>query len=266
MLRITTLAVLSLLLLSACDDDDRQVVSIFLEDASPEQQGIIGDALQTATNQEFPVLDRTDSRYEEVYAYLDAHIRALSIHPATQRRDLYNWDVTVIQDDDRRSAFTLPGGHIYVYTGMLRFLQTEAELVGLLAHELYYADSDVAVNELLATKQIGGVRLGDLILGNEPDNLPEIVRLIPELAFSEGDVLNADRRAIATICPMNYRTTGLWNILERSEEADAPVLEWLDIRPTEYETRYDQLADEMATCDPGGLENELAYQMFLNLL
>ena len=253
------------LLLCACDDDRQQVVSIVLEDATPEQQGVIGDALQTAADAEFDILERDDPAYEALYAYLNAHLRALVIHPVTQRRDLYDWNVTVLRDEEQRTAFTLPGGHLYVTSGLFRFLRDETELVALLAHELYYADSDVAVNKMIGTKSIGGARLGDLVLGKTPDDLPNVVRTIAELDFDEGDVLNADARAVQTICPLNYRTTGLQNLLERALDPEAQVA-WLDVRPADSEVRLTQLAVEMEQCDPGGLAGEFPYERFLAML
>lgn len=254
-------------LLLACDDSNQQVVSIVLEDATPEQQGTIGDALQRATDAEFNILDRSDPEYETLYAYLNAHLRALVVHPVTQRRDLYAWDVTVVHNDTLRTAWTLPGGHLYVTSGLFRYLRDETELVALLAHELHYADSDVAVNKLIGTKAIGGARLGDLLLGQTPDDLPNVVRTIAELEFDEGDVLNADARAIRTVCPLNYRTTGLWNLLERALDPESSAeLVWFDTRPADPQARYAQLEVEMAQCDPGGLENAFPYERFLAML
>jgi beta-barrel assembly-enhancing protease len=39
-------------------------------------------------------------------------------------------------DDDSVNAFTLPGGHIFVNSGLIRVAETEAELAGAMAHEI----------------------------------------------------------------------------------------------------------------------------------
>src|SRR5438132_833649 len=41
----------------------------------------------------------------------------------------------VIDDDKTVNAFALPGGHIYVYTGLLKMAGDEAELAAVLGHE-----------------------------------------------------------------------------------------------------------------------------------
>lgn len=45
------------------------------------------------------------------------------------------WEFTVIDKPDV-NAFVLPGGKVFVYTGMLEFCRTDAELGVILAHEL----------------------------------------------------------------------------------------------------------------------------------
>ncbi len=44
-----------------------------------------------------------------------------------------------IIDSDSVNAFTLPGGHIFVNSGLIRIAQTEAELAGAMAHEIGHA-------------------------------------------------------------------------------------------------------------------------------
>src|SRR5436305_324189 len=48
--------------------------------------------------------------------------------------------VKIIQSDEL-NAFTLPGGHIFVNTGMLRVTASEAELASLLAHEIAHVSA-----------------------------------------------------------------------------------------------------------------------------
>src|SRR5882724_5398340 len=41
-----------------------------------------------------------------------------------------------IIDSDSVNAFTLPGGHVFVHSGLMRVAETEAELAGAMAHEI----------------------------------------------------------------------------------------------------------------------------------
>jgi predicted Zn-dependent protease len=48
----------------------------------------------------------------------------------------FTWNVEVIDDDTQVNAFATPGGYLYVYTGLLRAADNEAEVVGVLGHEV----------------------------------------------------------------------------------------------------------------------------------
>lgn len=44
-----------------------------------------------------------------------------------------------VVDDKTPNAFTIPGGHIYVHTGLLDFVDNTSQLAGVLAHEIGHA-------------------------------------------------------------------------------------------------------------------------------
>ena len=54
------------------------------------------------------------------------------------RFNTYPYTFKVIQQDDP-NAFSLPGGYVYVQTGLLKFIESDDELAGVLAHEISHA-------------------------------------------------------------------------------------------------------------------------------
>lgn len=54
------------------------------------------------------------------------------------RFNTFNYTFKVIQDDEP-NAFSLPGGYIYVQTGLLKIVESDDELAGVLAHEISHA-------------------------------------------------------------------------------------------------------------------------------
>jgi predicted Zn-dependent protease len=69
-----------------------------------------------------------------VIAYLQSVMDQLS--PRSQLDRHVYWRVHVIDDPRVVNAFSTPGGHVYVYTGLLLAASSEAELAGALAHEM----------------------------------------------------------------------------------------------------------------------------------
>lgn len=69
---------------------------------------------------------------QSVQKYVNNVGRWLSLH--TDRPDL-PWHFAVLDDDDV-NAFAAPGGYIFITRGLLAQMRSEAELAGVLAHEI----------------------------------------------------------------------------------------------------------------------------------
>ncbi len=51
----------------------------------------------------------------------------------------FDWEITVIKDDNTKNAWALPGGKIAVYTGIFPMAKTEAGLAAIMGHEVIHA-------------------------------------------------------------------------------------------------------------------------------
>ena len=73
----------------------------------------------------------------------------------------FEWEFTLIEDDENVNAWVLPGGKTAVYTGILKYTQTETGLAVVLSHEVAHAlagHGNERVSQGLLT-QLGGVVL-----------------------------------------------------------------------------------------------------------
>ncbi len=90
----------------------------------------IGDRLAQEIAQQMVLLDDSSA---------GTRIRDLGekLVSALDRRD-FQYRFHVVQDPEP-NAFTIPGGSIYVHTGLIQFADDEDELAGVLAHEIGHA-------------------------------------------------------------------------------------------------------------------------------
>jgi predicted Zn-dependent protease len=51
----------------------------------------------------------------------------------------FEWEVTVIKDDNTKNAWAMPGGKIAVYTGIFPMAKDEAGLAAIMGHEVIHA-------------------------------------------------------------------------------------------------------------------------------
>jgi predicted Zn-dependent protease len=58
-----------------------------------------------------------------------------TIADAQKDRDTFPFTFTIIKNDSTINAFSIPGGHVFVYTGLLKAASNGAEVAGVVAHE-----------------------------------------------------------------------------------------------------------------------------------
>lgn len=89
---------------------------------------------------------------------------AASLLPYVHRTDI-RYHVHVLRSP-QVNAFAVPGGQIYVLTGLLDFLQSEAELAAILGHEISHVDLRHSIERYqyqLALKKIGAPGAGEIV-------------------------------------------------------------------------------------------------------
>jgi predicted Zn-dependent protease len=108
------------------------------------------------------------------------------------------WTFRVV-DDPTVNAFALPGGFIYVTRGILAYLNSEAELAGVLGHEIGHVTARHSVSRI-SQQQLAGLGLGiGMILS--PDvarygNLLQTGLGLLFLQYTRGDESQADDLAV----------------------------------------------------------------------
>ena len=67
-----------------------------------------------------------------------------------------DWKFIVV-DSDYFNAFAMPGGFVVISSGAIEMLSSEAELAGILAHEIVHIEQDHHVNAIMDAKRTEGL-------------------------------------------------------------------------------------------------------------
>jgi predicted Zn-dependent protease len=73
----------------------------------------------------------------------------LNNSPRITKKAIYPYNFQVV-NDTIVNAFATPGGYIYIYTGLMKFLDNEASLAGVVAHEIAHAEKRHVTQRLTA--------------------------------------------------------------------------------------------------------------------
>jgi predicted Zn-dependent protease len=107
---------------------------------------------------------------------VQAYVRDLGnqvVAVASDRDPGITFRFQVVDDDSTVNAFAIPGGYIYVYTGLLLEAESEAELMAVLSHEVSHVTQRHVAERLVTTYGLETV-IG-LALGQEPGMISQLV-------------------------------------------------------------------------------------------
>ncbi len=238
------------------------VAHMEIVDFTVEHQNQIGDIFvnEVMTNTDkFTPLE--EIQYSSAYLYLNTLFNTLLTTDLVTRRNALDWDIIIINDDSSKSIFTAPGGKIFVYSGFLKFVNSESELLSVLAHEIYYANSNVAINRL-AEEVDDGFIFGDLILGNQVNNVDQLVCTMRDLRFRESEIESADNFSVEVLCNFQYDANGLKKLLAEAELL--PTIEWTSTRPLSV-NRINNIMNKASICGADEDTFTERYQEFIEM-
>src|ERR1041385_6915764 len=176
-------------------------VNIFPDDQDI-QLGKQFDAEIRKNPKQYPIMEG----HPEVKRYVkEVGDRVLS-SPQITKRGVYAYQYEVIHDDSTINAFCTPGGYIYVYTGLLKFVDNEATLAGVMGHEIAHAERRHATQRM--TSAYGVQIITSLVLGDNPSQIADITANLFTglglLANSRADEAEADEYSLRYLSSSMY--------------------------------------------------------------
>ena len=161
---------------------------------------------------------------------------AARLIPLAQRERNIAWDVQVIDDLKTVNAFAVPGGHIYVYTGLLAAADNEAEVAGVLSHEMGHVVARHSARQMV--EMIGLNAVTKIALGEKPSELEQVASTLLTngvlLEHSRAQETEADGIGVRFASGAGYSPQGLVTFFEKlqAQPGGMPAaLTWLSTHP-----------------------------------
>jgi len=164
------------------------------------------------SSSEYNLLSRNSN--PQLYSYLEGIRNTILENGEFRYRDKFEWKLTVIDDDETVNAFCAPGGYIYIYTGILKYLDNEAELAGVLAHEMGHAERRHGTRQM--TKSLGIKAILDFLTGgSESSYYKEVINGLISLRYSRHYEREADECSVKYLCSSEYKSDGAAGFFEK---------------------------------------------------
>jgi beta-barrel assembly-enhancing protease len=137
-------------------------------------------------------ISRADNPLDEAYV---AGV-ATALTPYVRRLDI-QYSVRLVKST-RVNAWALPGGHVYVTTGMLSFVESEAELAAILGHEIAHIDERHCIEQYQYSAKLGKV-------GAEgPGRAVDAARQLVRIGYSKYQEADADAAGLRLAMQAGY--------------------------------------------------------------
>jgi predicted Zn-dependent protease len=166
---------------------------------SEAQEIAIGQQSDAEIRREMGVYD--DPALQRYVSEIGQRLAALSHRPNLP------WSFTVV-DHQAINAFALPGGYIYITRGILPYLDDEAELAGVLGHEIAHVTARHAAQQYTraTTGGLGLAVLGIFVPAAQPfTDLASTAIGVAFLKYGRDDERESDRIGMA------YAASGGWD-------------------------------------------------------
>lgn len=164
---------------------------------------------------------------EPTQRYVNRLGRWISLHSS---RPNLPWTFVVL-DNPGFNAFAAPGGYVFVTKGLLDRTPTEAELAGVLAHEITHVTQKHHLKAMVtqARTQLGTQAVGHLLSKNGGDTVSGMLLNLGRDLYAKGldraDEFEADRMGVALAARAGMDPYGLLALLQQmsAEQPDHPA-------------------------------------------
>lgn len=232
---------------------------------TPEQDMELGKQVEqeiASDPKQFPILPEKGN--EQVYNYIRGITRKILNTGKVNYSDKFAWEVKIINDNQTLNAFCTPGGYIYVYTGIIKYLDSEDQLAGVMGHEMAHAALRHSTRQM--TKLYGLSALTSILTGKaEPGLLEQIALGLVSLKFSRTHETEADEHSVIYLCGTDYRADGAAGFFKKIESGSNPP-EFLSTHPNPGNRIEDIQAKAKSLGCSGNKTNQTEYDRIKKLL
>ncbi len=267
---IASLALVFMGLQSGCDTIKKEVAEFNTYSLADDLTLGKRTAAEIASKpQEYPILDET--KYAAVYAYVEKIKTNILGTGKVRTARVFPYELKIIKDDKTLNAFCTPGGFVYVYTGLIKFLDSEDQLAGVLGHEIGHADRRHSTRQL--TKMQGmSAAIGAVLQGTGKSSSEiaqagaQITANLIGLKFSREHETEADQASVEYLCGTPYNADGAAAFFQKIQGKGGTPPEFLSTHPNPVNRVTEIKKQKTALHCSGTQSNDAEYQRIKKML
>lgn len=172
----------------------------------------------------------------------------------------WKFEFHLLADPKTVNAFALPGGPVFITRGLYRRLESEAQLAGVLAHEIGHVVARHSAQQIAKQRlaqglsSAAGMAAGDY----SASQMAMVVGQVVNMRYGRGDELQSDRLGVRFMSESGYDPRAMTEVMQilakASGRSDQP--EFFSTHPAP-ENRIERIEQAIAEIYPGGVPSTL---------
>lgn len=137
------------------------------------------------------------------------------------RRNPYKFEFHLLADPRTINAFALPGGQVFITSGLYQRLNTEGELAGVLGHEIGHVLARHGAQQLAKQRLTQGLAGAAGVAGGDVQSarLAQAVAQIVNMKYSRDAELESDRWGVRLMTHAGYNPLAMLGVMRILDEA-----------------------------------------------
>ncbi|MDR2430690.1 MAG: M48 family metalloprotease [Candidatus Margulisbacteria bacterium] len=183
------------------------------------------------------------------------------------------YPVTLL-DSNEINAFAIPGGHVYVCRGLLAYINSEAELAGVMGHEIGHVNAKHGLQRMSKSTgfNLGAVILSLLLFQDDEDKQNTAYRVgqtvfnVALLSYSREDEMEADRLGIEYENKAGFSPLGVGRVMtmfERLSGVSSQLSTVLSTHPASSDRSKQARIEVRKLEEKGSINRELNRERYL---
>lgn len=226
---IAPILIASTLLLVTCKkkDDASSMIDTSCKDVNPfgiQKDIDLGAQVNTQILSDpanYPILDSGANAnnawaYQYMYKIRDHIFANAQIDHETD----FQWKIKIIKNDSVLNAFCTPGGYIFIYSGIIKYLDNEDDFAGVLGHEIGHAALRHSTDGLIKEY---GVSIFLNAFGLSQSQLAGIAANLILLKYSRCHETQSDEYSVVALKNTKYKCNGAASFFEKIGSSGTPA-------------------------------------------
>jgi predicted Zn-dependent protease len=186
----------------------------FIADTEHELSRVPAEATRMSDSEEIAIGDEMVRDHswlnegEQANTPMAQYVRRVGLGVAAHAHRKLPYKIHYIEDEGLVNAFALPGGHVFIGSGLVRVMDTEDELAAVLGHEIEHIDHYHCAERYQFEAKLRHLQLGDLAA------VASLPLEIFQAGYSKDQELEADREGTRLAVWAGYSPLGAVRLFE----------------------------------------------------